>query len=104
MSEHRVCATSDLESGSAQRFDVEGHRIAVARVGDNFYAIGDRCSHEDFSLALGEVDVDTCEIECARHGASFDLRSGAAMTFPATEPVASYVVTVVDTSVMVALP
>ena len=103
MSEHIVCLTSDLESGTAQRFDVEGHRIAVARVGDAFYAIGDRCSHEDFSLALGEVDSENCEIECARHGASFDLASGKAMTFPATEPVASYPVTIVDGSVVVEL-
>ena len=101
MTDHLVCATEDLASGTAQRFDVAGHRIAVARVGDTFYAIGDRCSHEDFSLALGEVDEQNCEIECARHGASFDLTTGAAMTFPATEPVASYAVTVVDGSVMV---
>ena len=104
MAEHLVCATEDLASGSAQRFDIAGHRIAVARVGDTFYAIGDRCSHEDFSLALGEVVEENCEIECARHGASFDLTTGAAMTFPATSPVASYAVTVLDGSVMVTLP
>ena len=104
MTDFIVCAASDLHDGTAQRFDLEGHRVAVARVGDAVYAIGDRCSHEDFSLALGEVDPSTCEIECARHGASFDLRTGAAVTFPATEPVASYAAAIVGDDVVVTLP
>ena len=104
MGEHTLCALVDLAPGTAQRFDVGGHRIALARVNDTVYAIGDRCSHEDFSLSLGEVDVDNCDIECARHGASFDLTTGAAMTFPATEKVASYPVVIVGGAVVVTLP
>jgi 3-phenylpropionate/trans-cinnamate dioxygenase ferredoxin subunit len=94
----------EISSGAAKRFDVDGHRIAVARVGDTFYAIGDRCSHEDFSLSLGEVDAENCEIECARHGASFALASGEAMTFPATAPVATYAVSLIDGAVVVTIP
>ncbi len=51
----RLCAPGDLASGEARRFDVAGLRVALVRIGDDYYAIGDRCSHEDFSLADGEV-------------------------------------------------
>ncbi len=104
MAEVLLCQRNDLESGTARRFDHEGTRIALARVGDQFFAIGDRCSHEDFSLSLGAVHVDTCEIECERHGASFDLTSGAAVSFPATVPVATYEVIVDGDDVKVVLP
>jgi 3-phenylpropionate/trans-cinnamate dioxygenase ferredoxin subunit len=99
-----LCRVDALAPGTASRFDVDGHRIALARVGDAFYALGDRCSHEDFSLAEGEVDEATCEIECARHGANFDLKTGAAMTFPATKPVQTYEVRVDGDEVKVVLP
>ena len=67
----------DLAPGEARRFDVAGLRIALVRIDDEFHAVGDRCSHEDFSLADGEVWGAECEIECAKHGSTFDLRTGA---------------------------
>ena len=51
----RICGRGDLAPGEARRFDVAGLRVALVRIDDDFYAIGDRCSHEDFSLADGEV-------------------------------------------------
>ena len=99
-----LCRLDELAEGTAKRFDVEGHRIAIARVGETYYALGDRCSHEDFSLSLGEVDPETCEIECARHGAAFDLRTGEPMSFPATQAVATYEVIVHGDAVSVVLP
>lgn len=104
MAELLLCNRDEVAPGTARRFDVDGHRIALARVGDQFYAIGDRCSHEDFSLSEGEVDEVTCEIECARHGAAFDLKTGAAATFPATKPVESYVVVLDGDQVKVVVP
>ena len=104
MGEHVLGEVDSMSSGSAQRFDIEGVRLAVARVDDTFYALADRCSHEDFSLSLGEVFIDTCEIECARHGATFDLLTGAAMCFPATVGVSVYPVKVVDGKIVVTLP
>lgn len=64
--------------------------LVVVRIDDDVYVLDDRCSHEEFSLALGEVDVATCEIECARHGAMFNLKDGEPMSFPATRPVRHY--------------
>ena len=45
MSSVRICSTDDVKPGEARRFDVDGHRIAVVRIGDDWYALGDRCSH-----------------------------------------------------------
>lgn len=96
-----LCNADDLEPGAAQRFDVGGHRIALVRVGDDFYAIGDRCSHADYSLAEGEVDEDTLTLECWKHGSTFDLRTGEPTVLPATRPVPVYEVEVRDGSVVV---
>ena len=51
----RLCAVDDLAPGEARRFDVAGLRVALVHTDDGFHAVGDRCSHEDFSLADGEV-------------------------------------------------
>lgn len=85
-----LCRRDDLSSGEARRFDVGEHRVALVRIGEDFYAIGDRCSHEDYSLAEGEVWPDEREIECPRHGSTFDLRTGEACSLPATKPVPVY--------------
>ena len=82
-----VCERDDLSPGEARRFEVGGQRIALVRIGDEFHAIGDRCSHEDYSLAEGEVWTDECEIECPQHGSMFDLLTGEARSLPATKPV-----------------
>ena len=99
-----LCRVDDVKQGSAQRFDVEGHRIALVRIGDDFYAIGDRCSHADYSLAEGEVYEDEREIECWKHGSTFSLETGEPQTLPATKPVPVYTVTVRDGDVSVELP
>ncbi len=90
----KVCSTSDVGPGEARRFDVDDLRLAIVHIGDDFYAIGDRCSHEDYSLAEGEVWPEECEIECSKHGSTFDLRTGDPCSLPATKPVPVYEVTV----------
>ena len=100
----RLCGRADVEPGSARRFDVAGHRIALVRVGDDFYAIGDRCSHANFSLSEGDVYGDDLEIECWKHGSTFSLVTGEPQSLPATKPVPVYDVTVEGDDVMVVLP
>ena len=82
-----LCRRDDLAPGEARRFDVGKVRIALVRIGDDFYAIGDRCSHADVSLAEGEVYPDELEIECWKHGSMFSLRDGKPQSLPATKPV-----------------
>jgi 3-phenylpropionate/trans-cinnamate dioxygenase ferredoxin subunit len=99
-----LCRTDDLTSGEARRFDVAGQRIALVRTGDEFHAVGDRCSHENYSLAEGEVWVDEREIECPRHGSTFSLLTGSPCSLPATHPVAVYEVEIADGDVSVVVP
>ena len=99
-----LCKTEDLEPDQARRFDVDGHRIALVRIGDTFHAIDDECSHEDYSLSEGEVWPEECQIECPRHGSTFDLVTGEPCSLPATRPVAVYKVEVDDDVVSVVLP
>ncbi len=104
ISTHRLCAVDELAPGTARRFDVGSHRIALVRIGDDFYAIGDRCSHADYSLAEGEVWTDEREIECWKHGSTFSLVTGEPQTLPATVPVPVYSVRVEGDDVVLALP
>jgi 3-phenylpropionate/trans-cinnamate dioxygenase ferredoxin component len=99
-----LCAPDDLVPGEARRFDVAGRRIALVRIGDEFHAVDDECSHEDYSLSEGEVLAEECEIECPRHGSTFDLITGQACSLPATQPVAVYQVEVANATVSVVLP
>lgn len=80
----------DYVHGEARQIRLDERVLVVIRIDDKVYVLDDRCSHEDFSLAEGEVNVETCEIECARHGAMFSLKDGEPMSFPATRPVATY--------------
>jgi 3-phenylpropionate/trans-cinnamate dioxygenase ferredoxin subunit len=87
---------SDFASGEARQIKGAGRTLVVVRIEDDLYVLDDRCSHEDFSLSLGSVDVAQREIECERHGAMFDLTTGQPASFPATRPVARYDVVCVD--------
>jgi 3-phenylpropionate/trans-cinnamate dioxygenase ferredoxin subunit len=80
-------ALADLASGTARRIVVGGIPIAVVRIDDDVYAIGDTCSHANVSLAEGEVWCDEREIECPKHSSTFSLTTGAPLTLPATQPV-----------------
>lgn len=92
----RLCALAELVDGEARRFEAEGRSLAVVRIGDDVYVIGDRCSHGNVSLSEGWVEASECRIECPKHGSEFDLRTGQALTLPATQPVAAYVASVTD--------
>ncbi len=94
-----LCNVDDLSVDSAKRFDLDGHRIALIRLGDDFYALGDRCSHADFSLSEGEVDAREKNIECWKHGSTFSLETGEPTCLPATKPVPVYDVVVEGTEV-----
>jgi 3-phenylpropionate/trans-cinnamate dioxygenase ferredoxin subunit len=101
MPEIAVCKVSDLEPNSSMRVDKDGHRIAVVRIGDDWYAIGDQCSHAEASIAEGEIWPDECEIECPKHGSAFSLKTGEPLTLPATQPVPTYTVRVDGDDVLV---
>ena len=98
-----LCGFEELGDGAARRFDVGSVRIAVVRIGDEVFAVGDRCTHADISLSEGEVDPAECTLECWKHGSLFDLRTGEPLSLPATRPTPVYEAKVVDGRVMVEL-
>ena len=99
----RLCRLDELEPGSARRFVVGDRKIAVVRLGDDVYGIGDVCSHENISLAEGEIHAGDKTIECWKHGSEFSLETGEALTLPATKSVPVYEVCVDDGDVVVVI-
>ena len=83
-----------LAEGSMRRVMLEGNELVVIRMNDTFYALEDRCSHEDFPLSEGWID-DGC-IFCSMHGAKFDIPTGEYKSPPAFENVRSYPVRIQD--------
>jgi 3-phenylpropionate/trans-cinnamate dioxygenase ferredoxin subunit len=98
-----VCRFDELGDGSARGVEVDGVPVAVVRIGDDVYAIGDICSHAHVRLSDGDVWCDEREIECPKHSSTFSLITGVPTTLPATQPVTVHRATVVDGSIVVEL-
>ncbi len=77
-------AFDSLIEGKPIAIDHNGVAVCVARIGDEVYAVEDTCTHSEASLSEGEISGT--KIECWLHGAEFDLRTGEALTPPATAP------------------
>ena len=104
MTLERICSVKDVEPGEAKRFDLGKLRLAVVRIDDDWYAIGDECTHQDISLSEGEVDPDELEIECWKHGSCFSLETGEPNSLPATKAEPVYEIRIDEDDVMVMLP
>lgn len=87
-----VAKASAVADGELEAFDAGGTQVAVANVGGTYYAIDDTCTHQQCSLANGDLEGAT--VVCACHGSEFDVRTGEVLGPPATEPVVSYPVKV----------
>ncbi len=98
-----LCAKDEVESGSVRKFAVDGHEIAVVRIEDEFYAIGDRCSHANYSLSEGEVFLEEKELECWKHGSTFSLATGKPTCLPATKAVPVYDIAIEGDRVLVVI-
>ena len=92
MTRVRVAPLAELPDGRGVKVEVGEHRVAVFRIGESVYAIGDRCSHAEASLSEGELFGT--DVECPRHGSEFSLETGEPHSFPATRPVPVYDVAV----------
>lgn len=91
---HRVCDLADLAVGQVVTTETRIGPVAVFYTRTGFYALADQCSHSEVALSGGFVEDDT--VECPGHYAQFCLRTGRALTLPASEPVATYNVEVAD--------
>jgi 3-phenylpropionate/trans-cinnamate dioxygenase ferredoxin subunit len=101
VSRQRICGTTDVPDGEARRFELGRRAVAVVHLGDDWYALGDRCTHQDISLAEGEVYPDLLEIECWKHGSCFSLETGEPNVLPATKPTPVYTVAIEGDDVFV---
>lgn len=101
---HVVCKSDALAEGRGESFTVEGLRIAIFKVDDEFFAIEDRCSHANVSLAGGYVHRREKCVICPWHGAEFDLRTGRVMAPPACEDIQSYPAVVENGELSIELP
>ena len=91
MALRKVCRTDELADGAAKKLEGD-NPIAVFRIGDEFLAVDDTCTHAKFSLSEGYVEGDA--VECALHGAMFCLRTGRPLSPPASVPLRTYPVRV----------
>jgi 3-phenylpropionate/trans-cinnamate dioxygenase ferredoxin component len=96
-----VANVADIPPEHVAVFQVGDHDVAICNVDGQFYAIDDLCTHDGGSLDQGELEGD--EIECPRHGARFDVRTGAAIQLPAFEPVETHEVQLEGDTVQVGL-
>ncbi|WP_025038790.1 non-heme iron oxygenase ferredoxin subunit [Bradyrhizobium sp. DOA9] len=99
---HVAAALADIKQGEAIGLEIAGHHVALYRVGDQFYATGNICTHADALLSDGMLDE--CEIECPLHMGRFDIRTGEALTSPVEIDIPTYQVRIRDDQLEVCLP
>lgn len=95
----RVARVSDIPDPGRELVEVDEQLIVLLHVGGEFFALDDVCTHDGGPLSEGAIDDHT--IACPRHGAKFDLRTGAALTMPATQPTRTHDVKVENGEVFV---
>ncbi len=88
----KIARTSDIADGTVKVYDCDGHNVAICNVDGNFFAVQDLCTHD--GGPLGEGELVGSQIECPRHGARFDVKSGKALCLPAVIGIPTYEVDV----------
>jgi 3-phenylpropionate/trans-cinnamate dioxygenase ferredoxin component len=99
-----VAAADSFPPGSSKIVRHGNLFVGVYNCGGELYAIEDRCSHDDGPLCEGDWDEDLCRVVCPRHGSAFELSTGRPISLPATEPVDTFPIRVVDGEIVVELP
>jgi len=97
-----IAPASELPNGERLFLEVEGKAIVIFNIADQFFAIGDICTHDDGPL--GDGDLEGLNIVCPRHGGEFDVQTGKAVQMPAVVDIPAYPVKVVDGMIQVGLP
>ncbi len=98
----KVAKRTDIADGGRMSVEVDGWAILVFRIGDDVYAVEDVCTHDGQPLTEGALVAGA--VECPRHGARFDVRTGKALCMPAVEPVRVYNVRIAGDDIEVETP
>ncbi len=99
MARHRVAKASEIAPGTTRRIVADSIEILLCNVGGKIYAIEDVCTHDGGPLDQGELEGE--HVICPRHGATFDVRTGDALTLPAVLPLMTFEVVVEGDDVFV---
>ncbi len=92
----------ELTLGKKIKFEINGVKIMIANINGEAYAVQRSCSHAESDLTEGSLEG--CVIECARHGAMFDVRDGKVLSLPATQPLKTYPTKIENGMVFVDIP
>lgn len=95
------CNLGDIASGAREVFDLERNSIILFNVEGQYFAVENLCSHEEYELAEGELK--DCVLECPKHGATFDIRTGQHLSTPAYFPINVYPTRIENREVQVML-
>jgi len=98
-----VAKTSDVPEPGSTLVEVGERLVVLIHAAGHFYALDDICTHDGGPLSEGPIDPAEKTIACPRHGAKFDIRTGAALTMPATKPTRSHEVKVDGEQILVRL-
>lgn len=97
-----VASVDELPNGERLFVEIDDESIVIFNIAGGYYAIGDVCSH-DYG-PVGEGDLEEFSIQCPRHGAKFDVRSGKVLALPAVEDIPAYPVRIEDGQIEVGVP
>jgi 3-phenylpropionate/trans-cinnamate dioxygenase ferredoxin subunit len=98
-----VAKTTDIPDPGTMLVEVGDRLVALIHAAGHFYALDDVCTHDGGPLSEGPVDPEERTIACPRHGAKFDIKTGAALTMPATKPTVAHEVKIEDNQIYVRL-
>lgn len=102
MSYIKVCADEDLKEGELKAFHTKQGSVVIVRQNDAIFAFQEHCTHDDVSLAEGNLP-ETGIVECPAHGARFRMTDGEAIRMPATESLETFEVRIVEGNIEVNL-
>jgi 3-phenylpropionate/trans-cinnamate dioxygenase ferredoxin subunit len=102
--EIEVCPAEELPAGTMRLVPAGGITVGVYNCDGSYYAIEDRCSHDDGPLCEGDWEQELCVVVCPRHGSRFDLQTGIPMTLPAFESVPIFPVSERDGMIVLEVP
>ena len=97
-----IAPASELPNGERMFVDIGDTPIVIFNIAEQFFAIGDVCTHDDGPL--GDGDLDGFNVVCPRHGAEFDVATGKAMSMPAVVDIPAYPLQVRDGVIYVGVP
>ena len=99
---YRIASQGEIPNGERLFFEIDAQPIVLFNIAGQYFAIGDVCSHDDGPVGDGELDEWV--VKCPRHGATFDVRSGKALSLPAVQDIPAYPVRIVDGQIEVGVP